>query len=164
MEPCGGKYCRLVSGMKTAYTENMKVEGPSKPSGIKGASKTGAKKGAGGASFGSLIDETPGAGGTSSAGGVMGVSSIEALLSLQEAGDGTHGGNKRAKERASALLDELDKLRIGLLTGEIPESALNRLSHTLKIQRDNVMDPLMNEILDEIDLRVQVELAKHRPD
>lgn len=139
----------------------MKIDGPGKTSGTKGVSKTGAKKGAGDASFSGMIDGAGDVASPAAASGVMSIQGIDALLSLQEAGDGTHGGgNKKARMRAEVLLDQLDKVRMGLLSGGIPVSTLQQLKNALHSQRAEVMDPGLNEVLDEIDLRVQVELAK----
>jgi len=139
----------------------MKIEGPGKSSNIKGASKAGSKKPTGDASFGGMVEDTEAAAPQSGVSGVMTISHIDALLSLQEAGDGTSGGAaKAARERAGSLLDQLDRVRMGLLTGSLPQSTLIRLSHMLQSHRDKVVDPVLADILDEIDLRAQVELAK----
>jgi hypothetical protein len=151
----------IGSGTEGAYTICMKVEGPGKTSGPKGVSKTGAKRGASGASFGSMIDETSETEGAAPAAGVMPIAGIDALLSLQGAEDSIGGGGRKNRQRAESLLDELDKLRIGILSGGIPVSTLRHLSHMVTSRREAVMDPALGTLLDEIDLRVQVELAKH---
>lgn len=138
----------------------MKIEGPGKTSGPKGSSKTGAKRGPGDASFGGMIDDTAETSGAAPAAGVMPIAGIDALLSLQSAEDSTGGGRKN-RQRAESLLDELDKLRLGILNGGIPLSTLRQLSHMVSARREAVMDPALGTLLDEIDLRVQVELAKH---
>ena len=58
------------------------------------------------------------------------------------------------------MLDQLDKVKVGLLTGELPRSTLQQLAQTIATHRDQTLDPKLAEILDEIDLRAQVELAK----
>lgn len=161
MAPSPGKYCRLVLCEKIALITEMKVEGPSKSSGAKGVSKTGAKKGAGDTSFSGLIEDTPELESAKSTAGTMSIQGIDALLSLQEADDGTSPeARRKAKERGNALLDQLDKLRVGLLVGEVPIMALDNLSRMIENHRDTIADPQLTEILNEIDLRVQVELAK----
>jgi hypothetical protein len=105
-------------------------------------------------------DETASAAGTSA---TSAISQIDALLSLQEAGDGTSGGaNQRARDRGENLLGQLERIRIGLLTGGVPATALQHLGHILQSHREKNMDPALAEVLDEIELRVQVELAKHQ--
>jgi hypothetical protein len=82
-----------------------------------------------------------------------------ATLALQEGASGEES-QRRAKRRGVMLLDELDQLKMGLLTGGVPESTLQHLTNLVNSQRDEVMDPQLRAVLDEIDLRVQVELAK----
>lgn len=139
----------------------MKVEGPSKSSSAKGASKA-RKSASGDTSFSGLVstaDETPA---QKPSGGVSSISQLDALLSLQEAGDGTsEEATKKARQRAEALLDHLEQVRLGILAGGIPLAALQQLTRIAGEHREKVMDPGLAEILDEIDLRAQVELAKH---
>lgn len=139
----------------------MKIEGPGKSSGVKGASKTGAKKGASGVDFNDMLRDAGGVEETAGVSGVMAVSQIESLLSLQEAGDGTSGGGaKQARERAESLLDQLEKIRIGILEGTVSVATLQNLAKLAASGRGRMLDPKLAEILDEIDLRAQVELAK----
>jgi Class II flagellar assembly regulator len=140
----------------------MQIEGTGKSSSVKGAGKTEKKKGASGASFGSLV-ETGEAEATAGASGPSPVARLDALLSIQEAGDGASSpsaGKQAAQRRAGMLLDELDKVRMGLLVGGVPESALKNISRLAAQHRETIMDPALTELLDEIDLRAQVELAK----
>jgi len=89
------------------------------------------------------------------------VGAIDSLLALQEAdGSTSEESNRKARKRASDLLEHLEKVRIGLLTGELSKNVLSQLAHTISTHRDKVMDPRLAEILDEVDLRAQVELAK----
>lgn len=144
----------------------MKIEGPNKTSGSKGPSKTGAKKGAGGGEFDSMIGDTEETASQSPAARTSSVSSLGALLSLQEAdGSTSEEAKKRAKKRGIALLDHLDQIRIGLLTGELKKSTIQQLAQTIATHRDStIMDPKLTAVLDEIDLRAQVELAKLEQD
>jgi hypothetical protein len=139
----------------------MKVEGPNKSTGPRGASKAGAKK-TGDAAFSGMVEDSGAAEGEKPVSGVASLGRLDALLSLQEAADGTsEEATRKSRKRAAALLDELDKVKMGLLTGGIPKDALQHLTHMVSQHREAVMDPKLAELLDEIDLRVQVELAKH---
>lgn len=135
----------------------MKVEGPGKTSGAKGVSKTGPKKSGDGA-FDAMIGETEEAAQTAATARPSAVGALDALLALQGAGD--EEARKKAKKRGLDILDQLDKIKIGLLTGEIPRSTLQQLSQIIASHREEIMDPKLVEILDEIDLRAQIELAK----
>jgi hypothetical protein len=63
--------------------------------------------------------------------------------------------------RADTLLDKLDELRHGLLMGSLTRSQLAELERLVSIRRGDVDDPQLNALLDDIDLRVQVEIAKY---
>lgn len=140
----------------------MKVDGPGKSSGTKGVSRTGGKKATGDASFSGMVDDAEETAGKKGVSGVMNVSQLDALLSLQETGGGdSEEARKRAKQRANLLLDHLDQIRVGILTGGVPVVALQQLTRLMGQHREKIMDPRLAEVLDEIDLRVQVELAKH---
>jgi hypothetical protein len=140
----------------------MKVDGPNKSSATKGPSKTGAKRSAGGASFGSLIEETEETAAKTGVSGAAPTAQIDALLALQELEDSTSGeAERRAKKRGQLLLDQLDQLRLGLLSGGIALATLHQLERMVSSEREKVMDPKLAAVLDEIDLRVQIELAKH---
>jgi hypothetical protein len=63
-------------------------------------------------------------------------------------------------QRGATLLDRLDELRLGLLAGVLPRERLDELARTARTARETVDDPRLSLILDDIDLRVAVELAK----
>ncbi|HEY9567635.1 MAG TPA: flagellar assembly protein FliX [Thalassobaculum sp.] len=133
----------------------MKVES-SKGAGIGGIRRAGKSGKAGSSDFSKLLDETTETGPAAPAGGVQ---SVDSVLSVQEVGD-RQGNARRARERAELMLDRLDDIRHGLLTGAIPKDRLEELATTLRRQREAVDDPRLVEILDEIELRARVELAK----
>lgn len=58
------------------------------------------------------------------------------------------------------MLDQLEEIRVGLLTGAIPRDRLEALDRLVQENRGQVVDPRLGEILDEIELRARVELAK----
>jgi hypothetical protein len=96
---------------------------------------------------------------TTAAGAPKMVSTVDNLFLLQEVADHV-GGRRRAVQRGSSLLDRLDDIRIGLLTGSLPRGQLENLRTMAKNQLDQVDDPQLASILSDIDLRVAVELAK----
>ncbi len=101
-------------------------------------------------------------GGESRAGGVSGSSqlgSVDALLALQAVGE-RPDGSAQARERAEELLDQLDEIRLGLLVGAIPRAEIEKLSAMIQRKRAHVGDPRLAELLDDVDLRARVELAK----
>jgi len=133
----------------------MKVEGP-------GALRTGALRRGGrsvsgdGAAFARELAKASETRATASAAPVSGV---QALISAQEVDDAT-ARSRRARKRAGSLLDRLDEIRMALLSGVLPEGAILRLQAEVQTMRESVEDPDLSALLDDIDLRAQVELAK----
>ena len=90
---------------------------------------------------------------------------VDALLAIQEVDDATTGGaNARGRQWGGEVLDRLETIRIGLLGGGIPISELRSIAAVIDRQRENVTDPGLQTLLDEIELRARVELAKYERD
>ena len=62
--------------------------------------------------------------------------------------------------RAEHILDLLGDVRIALIDGDISQGTLDRLSKAVREQRENTDDPGLEGILNEIETRAAVELAK----
>ena len=87
------------------------------------------------------------------------ISSVDAVVGLQEiTGDNTD--ERGAKNRANLILDKLEDIRMGLLMGQIPKSNLEELSKILILARENSIDSNLSEIIEDIELRAKIELAK----
>lgn len=90
------------------------------------------------------------------------IGGIDALLALQgEEGAGER--KKRAVKRGGIALDVLDELKIGVLEGSIGPATLTRLRAATAGLRDGSGDPGLDAVLAEIELRVEVEIAKFSP-
>lgn len=133
----------------------MKVDS-TKGTGIGGVRRGGKAGKTGSSDFSKLLDETAG---TGQASGPTGVQAVDSALSVQEVED-REGSRRRARERAELMLDRLEDIRHGLLMGAIPRDRLQELATAVRRQREAVDDPRLVEILDEIELRARVELAK----
>jgi len=90
---------------------------------------------------------------------VNSVASVDALLAVQEVPNESEG-RKRAIKHGGDMLDVLDDIRMGPLTGSVPKSRLHQLVRLVETRGDEFTDPRLSQILDEIELRVRVELAK----
>lgn len=87
------------------------------------------------------------------------LTNLDTLVSLQEMPDDAHA-RRRALKRASDMLDSLDAIRLDLLDGGVPAPRLEALVRLVRAQRDQISDPRLAHLLDEIELRARVELAK----
>jgi hypothetical protein len=86
-------------------------------------------------------------------------SPVDALLALQ-AIEEADPNESRARKRGTKLLDLLEDVRRGLLSGAIPASKLNGLVAAVRSEQAAVSDPKLKAILEQIDLRASVELEK----
>ena len=59
------------------------------------------------------------------------------------------------------LLERLDDLRIGILLGRFSKEKLAELAQRLRQKREQSDDPNLNDLLSEIELRAEVEIAKY---
>ncbi len=110
-----------------------------------------------GSDFSSQIVDEPAAGGAVSSNAPIG--SVDGILAVQEVPTATDGRSRGIK-RGYSILDHLDDIRLGLLTGSISRKRLINLGQEIKEARDTVIDPQLSAILDDIELRAAVELAK----
>lgn len=83
---------------------------------------------------------------------------IDALLALQAVDDATTG-RRKAVRRANLLLDALEEIKADLLAGRVGEGRLNRAIALLQ-QAKTQIEPALEAIVADIELRVRVELAK----
>lgn len=136
----------------------MKIEGPGRTSATsttKGKANVSSADG----SFGSLI--TGGSQESRSAAATHSIASIDALLAAQAVEDPTErAARKRMQARADNILTELDNLRIALLTGTLTVGHIIDIADVVAAHREKIMDPRLHAVLDEIDLRAQIEIAK----
>lgn len=90
---------------------------------------------------------------------VAGISAIGGLLAAQEVGQDATSDQALVKQGEDTL-DALEKLRMRLLTGAVPLSVLTNLKTKITAQKQHTNDPALRNILNDIELRASVELAK----
>lgn len=112
-----------------------------------------------GASEGGFASELAAGAEPAAAGGASAVNVLDGVLAVQEVGEKGQG-RRNARARGEDMLQRLEQIRLGLLAGRIPEHQLNQLVQVLRGQRAQFNDPKLSEIIDEIELRAAVELAK----
>ncbi|MBV8792094.1 MAG: flagellar assembly protein FliX [Pseudolabrys sp.] len=96
---------------------------------------------------------------TPSTGALRSVSSVDALIALQGVGDATER-RKRAVKQGRAALDALDSLKVGVLSGDVDPTMLGRLKAAAESIKGGSGDSGLDVVLGEIELRLEVELAK----
>jgi hypothetical protein len=89
----------------------------------------------------------------------MAPANIDALLALQGIEDPTER-RRRSVRRGRGALDVLDDLKLGLLSGNLKASTVSRLRDAAADLKSLSGDPALDAVLCEIELRVEVELAK----
>jgi hypothetical protein len=84
---------------------------------------------------------------------------IDALLAMQGVEDPTER-RKRSVQRGKGALDVLDELKLSLLSGNFNTTTVSRLRDAAANLKSSSGDPGLDAVLSEIELRVEVELAK----
>lgn len=141
----------------------MKITGPGQIQ-SKSLKKTSKKQAAEPGAFSRKLDSASSADAPQNVGGAAPLAPVDALLSLQEVPDAASGRSK-GLARAEEMLDLLEDVRRGILLGAISGPSLKTLADLARRQRQNNdpaldQDPRLKEILAEIELRSEVELAK----
>ena len=89
------------------------------------------------------------------------IAGINSILSVQEIVDQPEREERRQlAEWGNDILDSLDEIRHGLLIGAIPKERLETLAQRLKVRKASGSDPRLIDIINEIELRAEIELAK----
>ena len=135
----------------------MRVERPNGANTV-ASSKTVRRSGSG--SF--TVAEEEAAAGPAAHTGVRSIGGIDVLIALQgieEPGE----RRRRAVARGRTALDALDALKIGLLDGGLDAQTVARLKAAVSGLKDGSGDPALDGVLAEIELRLEVELAKLEP-
>lgn len=90
--------------------------------------------------------------------GIVAAAGIDALLALQAVDDPAHRRRKQVR-RATGLLDALEDMQADLLAGAASDERLGQLQALIGEARERT-DRRLDAVIDDIELRVQVELAK----
>lgn len=115
-----------------------------------------ARGGSSGTAF--VIGDSAAAPRAAAAGGASPANGIGALLALQAVEDPLLK-KKKLVRRGRALLDALDAVKADLLTGRLGDGHLNQIMALIGQARDS-HEPGLDRLLDDIELRARVELAK----
>lgn len=134
----------------------MKVEGPKRGEGISKGKKTSS---AGNMDFSQYVSS--GASESQSASATHSIAQLDVLLAAQSVENPTErAAKKRARVRADNILGKLEDVRIAMLGNNLTVGHMIDVADVVASHRDKIHDPLLTAIMDEIDLRAQVEIAK----
>jgi hypothetical protein len=87
------------------------------------------------------------------------VGGIDALIALQGIEDPLER-RRRVVKHGRRALDALDEVKLGLLSGTLDQATMLRLKSVAADLKEGSGDECLDSVLAEIDLRVEVELAK----
>ncbi len=110
-------------------------------------------------SFSSFLSGAQSSVATAQTSDIAATAGLSNLFALQEISE-EERKRERALKHGKSMLDSLERLRQQLLMGEIPSHMLAELSIKLEEEKQTLSDPRLMEILEDIELRVAVELAK----
>jgi hypothetical protein len=140
----------------------MKIEGPNKTTNTAAPKKGGEVSAFDAAAFRGLmsVDDPAEAPATSA---TRQIAALDSLLAIQATPDPTErAARKRMTARAKDILAALDSLRLGMLAGTLTVGHMIDIADVVAEHRDKIHDPQLTALMDEIDLRAQVEIAKLR--
>ncbi len=91
------------------------------------------------------------------------IAHVDALLAVQGAEDPTaRAARNRMRKRADDVLDGLETVRLAMLGGNLTVGHMVDIADVVASHREKINDPALSALMDEVDLRAQVELAKMR--
>ena len=118
------------------------------------------RKTSGGESFSAYLNETMSTK-SQQVSGTSGVSVADAIFAAQMVnGEEEREIRKKLIKRGYTLLEKLEEIRDALLLGYMSKDKLNETARMVKEHQAESSDPKLQEIMAEIELRVEVELAK----
>jgi hypothetical protein len=90
---------------------------------------------------------------------LSGIGSILAAQELSE--DQDHSSSNQVIRFATDILDRLDEVQRDILVGNLSKDRLIKLAQQLRSRQKNISDPALLQIIKDIELRAEVELAKY---
>ncbi len=109
--------------------------------------------------FADMLEETEAAVSAEAPARITPPPSVGGILSVQEVEEGeTRRG--RMIRRGHEMLDSLEELKLSLLLGEVPLDQLEEIREQMREEKELVSDPRLREVMNQIEIRAAVELAK----
>lgn len=134
----------------------MRIQGPNRLGGVSSGSSTKRTDGTG---FALPSEDEGSAPKTTTATATHALAGLDALIALQAVDADAPRKKRKAVKRGRDLLDRLDEIRIGLLSGQMSGEAIARILSLLD-ETEPTGDPRLDGLMEDIALRAEVELAK----
>lgn len=141
----------------------MKVEQTNQSRNIASSRKTNTSTSSQGSNFASVLANALGSSDeTSGVSSVSSINAVDSIFMVQAVGDATEGESrkKRSIDRGNAMLDALEDIRRELIFGEVSKERLLELAQMLRVRQEQGIPEKLDAIIKDIELRVEVELAK----
>jgi hypothetical protein len=135
-------------------SQALRIDATNRPSGVSGRSTVG--KAGSGPAF--VPTGEGGSARVASATPAATVTGLDAILALQTVGD-FRESRRRSIKRGTSMLDLLEGMKADLLVGRPSPERLAAMVDQLSTLRERV-EPGLDSVIDDIELRVRVELAK----
>lgn len=95
----------------------------------------------------------------SAAGEIAPTNPLTGIVGLQEISE-EEIKRKQMIKKGNDMLDTLEALRQQLLIGTLPAHVLSDIMYRMSVEKQSITDPRLSDLIDEIELRAAVELAK----
>ncbi len=113
--------------------------------------------------FADALKSASGASATEQTQATNSVGHVDALFAVQQTADATdHKSRGLMMDFGNEMLDRLEQLRISILNGAVSKDRLQEMARRLRERTSNSDDPRLNDLINDIELRVEVEIAKLR--
>ncbi len=97
----------------------------------------------------------------SQVGEIAGVAPVGSILAAQEVDeDEGRKSQQQLQEYGGNILDRLEEIQQDILAGAIPKDRLAKLAQTLRMKKTSTDDQSLVSIINEIEIRAAVEIAK----
>lgn len=141
----------------------MKIEGPKRPENTKSTKPKKSASEADSAGFSEAMSRAGSSEAPAQTQQSASIARVDSLLAAQSVEDpAERAARRRMRARAGNVLQELEKIRNALLSGRLTVGHIIDIADVVASHREKIFDPKLTAILDEVDLRAQIEIAKMR--
>ncbi len=140
----------------------MKISNVGGAKGTSGPQRKKSVSGSPGANFAQSLKDASGASETDGVIESAPMNAVDGILAVQEVPDAMDGRSKGLAmlNYGTDILDRLDEMRHAILSGTLTKDQLVNLAQKMRARQDMSDDPELNAIIQEIEMRAEIEIAK----